>query len=398
MPQKSILQKFSQNNNRFFISTLLKRIPKGVLYILAVFLISRLILTGFGTFSRYYFRDVTGEYYKGNFAKQVWMDIWGVWDTAWYLDIAENGYSTTLKSGVYKNSCCNQNNIAFFPLYPLLIRLLGNIIGNYYISGIIISNISLLIASYFLYKITLTTDNEDFARRSIKYLFIYPSSFILSGVFSESLFLALLTATFYFAGKNKWMLVGILGFFLCLTRHVGLLFLPPLIYMYLKKEWGHIGKEILYFLLFPAGTILYFAFLYFVLGISYFNSGSEWGPINTPKMFGYITQLFAAFSFNNPFTLTLALYSVVEIFLILFYSRILKDPFKYLSYAYLLFFLLIGGNSLMSTPRFMMVLFPIFMILAIAGKNKIADFVITFLLFSLQILFMGAWNIGSFIV
>ncbi len=62
-----------------------------------------------------------------------WLDVWGAWDTGWYLDISLNGYSTIQNQ-------IHQTNIAFFPLYPTLMRIIGSITGNHYIAGLIISN------------------------------------------------------------------------------------------------------------------------------------------------------------------------------------------------------------------------------------------------------------------
>ncbi|WP_269851356.1 hypothetical protein [Methanosarcina horonobensis] len=171
----------------------------------------------------------------------VWLDIWGVWDTGWYLDISQNGYTARPLDELISF----QTNVVFFPLYPLLMRFLGSIIGNQYTAGVIISNFSLIVACIYLYKLVRLDSDESSAFRSVKYLLLFPISFILSGVFTESLYLALALMCFYYARTGKWQLAGIFGFFLSLTRSVGVLIVLPLLYeglMPLLKEKGYLKK------------------------------------------------------------------------------------------------------------------------------------------------------------
>ncbi|MCK7515454.1 MAG: hypothetical protein MZV70_73380 [Desulfobacterales bacterium] len=84
--------------------------------------------------------------WNGNIPSYSWLDIWGQWDTGWYLDIAKNWYAAEAH---YQNYC----NYAFFPFYPTLIKLLGAVMGNHFYAGLIISNVSLLGAAILLYKL-----------------------------------------------------------------------------------------------------------------------------------------------------------------------------------------------------------------------------------------------------
>ena len=112
-------------------------------YIFLLFLSTRIILTLIGVLSRILLGPYHGKEYVWIYSDTLWLDIWGVWDTGWYLSIAVDGYSAAPILG-------SQANYAFFPLYPFLMKLLGFVIMDNYISGIIISNISLLISCVFL--------------------------------------------------------------------------------------------------------------------------------------------------------------------------------------------------------------------------------------------------------
>ena len=66
-------------------------------------------------------------------------------DTPHYINIATNGYSASGE---------NANEIVFYPLYPILMRILAFFIKDYFISGVLISNVCLGVSACFLYKLT----------------------------------------------------------------------------------------------------------------------------------------------------------------------------------------------------------------------------------------------------
>lgn len=186
------------------------------------------------------------------------------------MDIATHGYSTIKDAGGHAN-------YAFFPLYPMCMRFLGSVIKDNYLSGLIISNVCLLVSCVFLYKLVELDENKDTALRSVKYLFLFPTAYILSGVFTESLFLALALACFYYARKGNWFLVGILGFALSLTRSVGVFIILPVLYEYLKSK--SLDRDIFYLLLIPLGLILFMIYNYYLTGdfLAFVHIQSAWG-------------------------------------------------------------------------------------------------------------------------
>ncbi len=107
-------------------------------FIIFLFVVTRIGLTIIGVSSRTFFFPYTSRWYEWNYSNRPWLDIWSVWDSGWYLDIAQNGYSEKLLSDLPKKTCCQQANIGFFPLYPFLMRLLGFLVGDIYLSGLII--------------------------------------------------------------------------------------------------------------------------------------------------------------------------------------------------------------------------------------------------------------------
>ena len=158
-------------------------------YIIILFVITRIILTMVGVFARITFENRYPGKNVWSYTNNVWLDIWGVWDSGFYLDIAKRGYSenqnfefpVSISPGSFGP---NQINFGFFPLYPILIKGLTLTTKDYFLSGIFISNMAFLVSAFVLYKLVSILKDESCARRSVKYLFLFPTSFILSGGFS----------------------------------------------------------------------------------------------------------------------------------------------------------------------------------------------------------------------
>ena len=111
----------------------------------------------------------------------VLLDVFGSrWDAGFYVSIAEEGYRY---QGV------PQPSVAFFPLYPLLMRTLGALVGDVLVAGIVISNTTLLLATMLLYRLADQSWGQTVAERTIWYFLISPAAFFGTAVSSESLFL-----------------------------------------------------------------------------------------------------------------------------------------------------------------------------------------------------------------
>jgi Gpi18-like mannosyltransferase len=262
MLEKSTKQKFL-NKSYVRLTSLIKKVPREIYFIIILFLITRTVLTFSGLLSRQILKDVYKNWYEWRYDKHQWLDIWSVWDSGWYLDIAENGYSPTLQSTLPKKTCCGQSNIVFFPLYPIGIRFFGNIIGSYYLSGVLISNASFLLASIFFYKLVSDMFDKQIAKRAVLFLYLFPTSYFFSALLTEGFFFLTVVLSFYFAYRKKWFTSSLFAFLSALTRSVGVLVIVPLLIGYLHKKIKD-GKKIDYKILFfglvllaPVGVALF---------------------------------------------------------------------------------------------------------------------------------------------
>lgn len=177
------------------------------------------------------------------------------WDSLWYLDIAQNGYS-------YK-SIGELSNVAFLPLYPALIRLASfPLLGNFMLSGWVLSMVFLLLTVIYLFKLAREFHTEINPQLPIIFLLIFPAAFFLNAVYTESLFLFLSVATFYYALKKNFVVAGIFGFFAALTRITGVLLFIPLLWEFLRN-YGYrriFSLKFLSIFLVPAATVSFFCF------------------------------------------------------------------------------------------------------------------------------------------
>ena len=365
--------------------------------ILLMFFSTRIILSIIGVFSR---KIVQSHTSPSSLTGNIWLDIWGVWDTGWYLDISQHGYT----SGALDQLGIHQTNIAFFPLYPLLMRFLGSIVGNHYIAGLIISNFCLLVSCFYLYRLVRLDSDEASALKSVKYLLLFPVSFIFSGVFTESLYLALTLMCFYYARTYKWQLVGITGFFLSLTRSVGVLVVLPLLYeglMQLLKENKDLKSfknsrdkilPLFYLSLIPLGIISFMIFNYYLTGdfMAFAHAQVMWQRHTANPLLvlinGYHGNLYTAFE---------AAFATISIFIfILFYRNI---RFSYWLFGMYSIFVPLS-TGIQSMPRFILVIFPIYILFANITKNRISEDLVTMSFALLQGFLMVFWTNSFYLV
>lgn len=152
-------------------------------------------------------------------------------DSSLYLHIAEFGYEAT---GEYAKL------IVFYPLYPFLIRIMHLVVGDYFIAGILVSILSLIAASWYIYSLLRDEYDNITALRGVLLVQLYPFSVFLNGVYTESLFIFLTAVVFYYVRKGRWKIVALAAFLASLTRTQGVVLFFPVVYEYcLARQLFH---------------------------------------------------------------------------------------------------------------------------------------------------------------
>ena len=367
------------------------KLPPELYYILTLFIITRIILTIIGTSSSTLLNKglipFTDTAYR-------FLNIWGSWDSGWYFLIARDGYSPAISAEATGKGMANYG---FFPGYPLLMRGVAFFTNSFFISGLIISNVCLIISALFLYKLVRLESSVETARRAVKYLFLFPSAFILSGVFSESLFLALFIVSYYYAKRQEWYLCGIAGYCFALTRPNGVLMLASLLYEYAASRSFQLKKfnlSILYLLLIPLGILTFMVFTFFLTGdlFAYCHVKiTGWHHrLSNPFMELYI---FCRFSDQLEYVLNGWWTIIIIVVMTIFYKK--------LGFAYWLIGMLFSIATVVNGPavltsmlRHTIGIFPFYILLAKLTEKKYTDDIVTIISALLQGFMMVFWSTG----
>jgi len=169
-------------------------------------------------------------------AAHPFWDAFARYDAGWYHGIASKGY-------VY--GAGGRNNLAFFPLYPMLMRAGGKILGSrqedFYFAGIVVSWLAFAGAMVMLYRLARLDLGERAAVRAVLYAAVFPFAYFFGMVYSESLFfLALVTAAYAFRTR-QWLLGSAAGAAMTATRVTGVIALPGLAWIAWRATWRSVG-------------------------------------------------------------------------------------------------------------------------------------------------------------
>ncbi len=147
------------------------------------------------------------------------------WDTVWFLAIADGGYGD------------DPARPAFFPLYPLLARAVGSPLGSSLVGGIVVSWVAYLVALAVLHRLaTVELGDARAARYAVLACGLFPMAFFHTAVYSEGLFLALSIGAVYAGRQGSWAWAGALGALAAGTRSAGVLLVVPLALLHLRAR------------------------------------------------------------------------------------------------------------------------------------------------------------------
>lgn len=301
-----------------------------------------------------------------NYLKNPLLWGWANMDGAHYLSIAQNGYF--------------QYEQAFFPLYPMLIRFIGNILGgNYLLSGLLISNGLFLLGLFVLYKLVKGEKNNDNAKWVIGLLLFFPTSFFYGCVYTEGLFFFLTVIFFYFLKQKKWWLCGICGVFASLTRLPGIFLSVVLLYeLWVSNKNKFKFIDFLPLILCGSGLLFYMGYLNYSVHDPLFffhvqpvfganRSGSE--LILLPQvLFRYIKIFFTTTISYDYF---IAIFELVTFGLasyVLIKHR-KKIPVSYQIFSWLVIITPTLTGSFSSLPRYFLNAFPLFIALSLESRR-----------------------------
>jgi len=298
-------------------------------------------------------------------------DSFARYDSGWYFGIARYGYEF-VEGG--------RSNLAFFPLYPLLMRYVAIALGggrrNVYLAGILISWTAFVLASILLYRLARRFVPDQDAQRAVIYLAVFPFAFFYGVVYSEALFLLLTVSAFLCFHNRRFILGGLAGAALSATRVNGILALPALAWV----AWQMAGSDpaarrraLVGIGLVPIGLLLYSGYVYSISGSflewmhsitrwNYYPGGPPWVPL--------VNLLVPLFKDPYGFVATTpgAPYDLLNGFAVVFTLAMLPLVKRRLGWPYVLLMVVnlwlpLSSGVLEGTGRYCSVLFPMFVAL-----------------------------------
>jgi hypothetical protein len=153
------------------------------------------------------------------------LSMWQRWDALFYQQIAQHGYHA------------GDDTAAFYPLYPLLARAIAPAVGGHMVvAELVVSSAAFVAAMWLLYRIARLDAGPVAARLVVLLVAFFPVGFFLLAPYAEGLFLALSLATFWLARTGRPWTAGLVALGAALTRPQGALLILPLAFLCLQRE------------------------------------------------------------------------------------------------------------------------------------------------------------------
>ncbi|HZU66731.1 MAG TPA: glycosyltransferase family 39 protein [Ktedonobacteraceae bacterium] len=329
---------------------------------------------------------------------------WNRWDTSQFTHIAIYGYDASYR-------------MVFFPLFPLLEHILALVVHDPFIAGLIISNLATLGMFMIFYRLVVEDFGADRAWRSVLYLAIFPTALFFAAAYNESLFIFFSILSFYYMRKGRWWLAGLAALFASLTRSIAICLFIPFAYEYMRQrdfQWRRIDFSVLSGVGIIGGILIFclYGYLKFHDALAFMHAQKVWDrQLTFPWMVFQVAyrniRIYPILSFTAIHTL-MDLSAILFILLMLVLSfwgpwKFAREQWSYVFYACALYLFVIlapegGSAALSSLSRFMLEIFPAFIVAAAIGKRR--NFNLYYLTICLPLLgfIVLQWLTGGWIV
>lgn len=295
------------------------------------------------------------------------------WDGRHFLDIARFGYTNPIQ-------------YAFFPLYPLVVKCISMLTGLDYLSSGLITNF--LSTFGIIYLFTKLLKESKSKVKTILFFLIFPTSFYLISFYTESLFLLLVLSSFFYLKKKNYYLSALFASLSSMTRISGVAVIAAVLFeIYLSKK--SLKEKLVSSIISVSGLIIYCIYLFYTTGNPFYFiiSELEWDrSVALPGL-----NILTAINFLATYGLKPESFTILsDIFFTVLGIGLAIRTWKYLPpsysiYTFLSLYLPLATALILSMPRFVLVIFPLFIVLA-EIKNKI--FNLGYIIISLTLLFL----------
>lgn len=296
-----------------------------------------------------------------------------MWDAGWYMNAAQNGYPDFVSDQPGHDA---QSNIAFFPLFPLLVRFVQGLTGwTFLASGVLVSIASGLAAALVIWVLVRHLADDEGAIRAVALFSFFPASVSMVLPFSEGVAVGFSAACLYFLVRERWLLAGMAAGFATAARPTAMVLTLCCVYaagmaVLRKRQWS----ALVCIPLAPLGVVAYFTFLKFRTGrfTAWFDVlEAGWaqktdfgrGTLNAVRL-----VLHSPLVDLNALSATLALGATIAGFIALLYWR---PPTVIILYAAAVSALALT-SGIGSRPRYMLSAFPLLMALGVVTRKPVS--------------------------
>lgn len=316
------------------------------------------------------------------FAWERLAETFAAWDSGWYFTIARRGY---------EYDPAGQSSIAFFPLYPLLVRALAWPFGGgdraVWLAAVIVSYACFLLALVLLHRLSeRLLGGREAARRTVLYVAAFPFAYFFTQVYTESLFLLVTVAAVWAATASRWGWAGLFGALAALTRPNGILIAVPLGLLALagRPRPLELARRALALAPVPAALGLFCVYAYRLSGdpLAWLHAQNHWGYTVGNRPWVELMRLvdglerfgFYGYFFCDP----LAPYYFAHGAVALFVLALLPSVFARLglalgAYVAVSLYVPLSGNALEGIGRYATTLFPVFMLLGSIRSRRVHE-------------------------
>jgi hypothetical protein len=313
------------------------------------------------------------------FVSRKFLETFAAWDSGWYWHIARNGY-------FYDPA--GQSSIAFFPLYPLLMRFVAWPFGGsdraLWLAGIAVSLTSFALALVVLHRLAESVlGGREPARRTVLYVAVFPFAFFFTQVYTEGLFLLLSVSAVTAAMRGRWLWAGLAGGLTALARPNGILILVPLALLACAGRPGlrTLARRGAALLPVPAALGLFCLFVQRLSGdpLGWLHAQQHWGYTLGNNPWVELMRIIDAlerlgpygYFFGDPLAFYYLLHGLVALGFVALVPRVFSRCGLALgAYAAVSLAVPLTGNALEGIGRYAATLFPVFMLLGASRSRR----------------------------
>ncbi len=294
------------------------------------------------------------------------MQVLTSWDGAWYYRIIRSGYPSSIPSDITYSM--PQARAAFFPVYPMLVRLADLVLpGGDVFAGVFLNFVLGSVAIVLVGMLARQLFSERIAYRTMLLMAFFPGSVALSLTYSEATLIVLAAGCLLLLLREQWVAAGVLAAFGTATRPNGLALVAAcavaaLLAIRQRRDWGSLIAPVLA----PVGFIAFQLYLRVRTGEwAWFRVQTQAWDEGTSYGYTAVRNTFQAFlhPLASPTDILTAV-SVVVMVGMIWAMRRRPLPWALVAYVVVVLLLMVLPSTVTARPRFLFTAFPAFISIA----------------------------------